>query len=83
MFSTLPLTLYQTTNRILDYSKLEKVADDDFKLDENDSKFSERGENIAGKGVICPEGEKILLVTSNFSFSQSVFKRLVLQTHKN
>ena len=28
------------------------------------------------------EKEK-LLVTSNFSFSQSVFKRLVLQTHKN
>ena len=24
-----------------------------------------------------------LLVTSNFSFSHSVFKRLVLQTHKN
>ena len=28
------------------------------------------------------EKEK-LLVTSNFSFSHSVFKRLVLQTHKN
>ena len=28
------------------------------------------------------EKEK-LLVTSNFSFSRSVFKRLVLQTHKN
>ena len=36
-----------------------------------------------------PNGKKTLrkkeklLVTSNFSFSQSVFKRLVLQTHKN
>ena len=36
-----------------------------------------------------PEGYKTLwekeklLVTSNFSFSHSVFKRLVLQTHKN
>ena len=28
------------------------------------------------------EKEK-LLITSNFSFSHSVFKRLVLQTHKN
>ena len=27
--------------------------------------------------------EKNLLITSNFSFSHSVFKRLVLQTHKN
>ena len=27
--------------------------------------------------------KKKLLVTSNFSFSHSVFKRLVLETHKN
>ena len=37
----------------------------------------------------CPNGKKTLrekvklLVTSNFSFSHSVFKRLVLQTRKN
>ena len=36
----------------------------------------------------CQNGSKILwekeklLVTSNFSFSHSVFKRLILQTHK-
>ena len=37
----------------------------------------------------CQNGQKTLwekeklLVTSDFSFSNSVFKRLVLQTHKN
>ena len=33
-------------------------------------------------GIILREKEK-LLITSNFSFSHFVFKRLVLQTHKN
>ena len=36
--------------------------------------FSERGENT--------EGKVKLLVTSNFSFSHSVFKRFVLQKRK-
>ena len=35
------------------------------------------------KGYKTLWGEEKLLVTSNFSFSNSVFKRLVLQTHKN
>ena len=37
--------------------------------------------SLNGLKTLC-EKEK-LLVTSNFSFSHSVFKRLVLQTHKN
>ena len=59
----------------LDSSKLKEFADDNFKFDENGRKFSKRLENTVGK-------EK-LPVMSNFSFSYSVFKRLVLQTHKN
>ena len=50
---------------------MKAFADDNFKFDENGSKLSKRVENIVGK-------EK-LLVTSNFSFSHSVFKRLVSQ----
>ena len=50
---------------------MKEFADDNFKFDENDRKFS--------KWV---EKEK-LLVTSNFSFSHSVFKRFRLQTCKN
>ena len=60
---------------ILNSSKLEDFADDNFKFDENGWKFSERIENTGEK--------KKLLVTSNFFFSHSVFKRLVLQTRKN
>ena len=37
--------------------------------------------SINGLKTLC-EKEK-LLVMSNFSFSHSVFKRLVLQTHEN
>ena len=59
----------------LDTSKLKEFADDSLKFDENGRKSSEWVENTGEK-------EK-LLVTSNFSFSQSVFKRLVLQTCKN
>ena len=40
---------------------------------ENGKELSKWVENTEGKGEI----------TSNFSFSQSVFKRLVLQTQKN
>ena len=49
---------------MLDSSKLKEFADDNFKFDENGSKLSKRVENI---------------VTSNFSFSHSVLKRLVSQ----
>ena len=60
---------------ILDFSKFKACADDNFEFDENDRKFSKRVENTVRKGE--------LLVASNFSFTPSVFKRLVLQTRKN
>ena len=62
-------------NKILDWSKLNECADVNFKFDENDGKFPKWEETMWEK-------EK-LLVASNFSFSHSAFKRLVLQTHKN
>ena len=52
-----------------------QVADDNFNTDESDRKFSKWEKTQWEK-------EK-LLVTSNFSFSHSVFKRILLQTHKN
>ena len=48
-------------------------TDDNFQVDENRRKFSNRVENTEGKGEIA----------RNFSFSHSVFKRFVLQTRKN
>ena len=54
---------------------MEKFADDSFKFDEKGRKFLKWVEITVGKGT--------LLVTSNFSFSHRVSKRLVLQTHKN
>ena len=60
-----------TRQQILDSSKLKKFEDDNFKFDENGRKLSKWVENTVGKGE--------LLVTSNFSFSHSVFKRLVSQ----
>ena len=62
--------------QILAFSKLKEFSDDDFEYGENHRKFSKQVEKTLW------EKEK-LLVTSNFSFSHSVFKRLVLQTHKN
>ena len=49
----------------------ERVSDDNFKFDENGRKLSKQVENTVGKGEI--------VVTSNFSFSHSVFKSLVSQ----
>ena len=66
------LTLSQTTNLVS--SEVKELARDNSEFDENERKFSKRVENIVGKGEIA---------TSNFCFSHSVFKRLVLQTHKN
>ena len=63
-----------TRRQILDSSKLKEFADDSFKFDENERKLSKRVENTGGK--------KKLLVMSNFSFSHSVFKRLVSQGHQ-
>ena len=61
--------------QILVSSKLKEIkyiiADDNFKLYENGRKFYTQVENTVGKGV-----------KSNFSFFPSVFKILVLQTHK-
>ena len=53
-----------TRRQVLDSSKLKKFVEDNFKFDKNGRKLSERVEN---------------LVTSNSSFSHSVFKRLVSQ----
>ena len=63
--------------RILDPSKLKEFADNNFKFDENGNKFSKWLENTVGKGEIA-RYEKFL-----FFFSHCVFKRLVLQKHKN
>ena len=40
-------------NKILDSSKLKEFADDNFKFDENGTKFSEWLENTVGKGEIA------------------------------
>ena len=61
--------------QILDSSKLKEVADNNFEYDKNAGKFTKKGRKHWEK-------EK-LLVTSNFSFSHSVFKRLALQIRKN
>ena len=58
-------------DKILDWSKLKQSADDNFEFDVNTRKFSKLVETLWVK-------EK-LLVTSNFSFSHSVFKRPVSQ----
>ena len=61
--------------QILDSSKLKDFADENLKFDENGRKFSKTVENTVGKGEIaCYE---------HFSFSQSVFTRLVLQARKH
>ena len=62
-------------NNILNWSKLKEFADDNFKFYENGGNFFKWVENTV-------ENEK-LLFTSNFSFSHSVFKTLVMQTRKN
>ena len=42
-----------TRRQILDSSKLEEFADNNFKFDENDRKLSKREENTVGKGEIA------------------------------
>ena len=79
------LTLSQTTNfrfskifpkqQILDFPKLKEFADNNLNFDEKGEKFSKRVQKAVGKREI--------LVKSTFSFSHSVFKRLVLQTCKS
>ena len=59
---------------MLDSSKLKEFAGDNFKFDKTSRKLFKGVENTVEK-------EK-LLVMSNFSFSHSVFKRLVSQGHQ-
>ena len=56
--------------QILDLSKLKKFADDNFRFYENGRKFFKQVDNTVGKEEIARQ--------SNFSFSHSVSKRLVL-----
>ena len=67
--------MYSVPVDILDLSipKLKSFAGNNFKFDENVGEFSKRVENTMGR---------TMLITSNFFFSQSVFKRHVLQTCK-
>ena len=67
------LTLSQTKNFRL--FQTDEFADDNFCFHVHGRKQVEMGRKTLW------EKEK-LIVTSNFSFSQSVYKRLVLQTHK-
>ena len=60
---------------ILDTPRLKEFADDNFIFHENSREFSKRIENTLEK--------QKLIVTSNFFFSHSVFKRLILQICKN
>ena len=66
------LTSFRNDN-FTENSKLKAFADDNSKFDEND-KVLQAGRKHWEK--------EILLVTSNFSFSQSAFKSLVLHTCK-
>ena len=67
------LTLSQTTNfRLLNWKRLQTTI----------SKLMKMAESSPNGCKTLWEKEK-LLVTSNFSFSHSVFKRLVLQTRRN
>ena len=68
-----------TLSQILDPSKLTEFAANNFKFDENATKFFNWVEKTLG------EKEKLLimLILAHFSFSHSVFKRLVLQKRKN
>ena len=61
--------------QILDSSKLQEFADDNFEFGENGRKFSKRVENTLEKGEIARY--------EHFSFSHNVYKRLVQQTRKN
>ena len=59
-------------DKIVDWSKLKQIADDNLKFEENGRKLFKPVENTVGK-------KENLLVTSNFSFSHSVFKGFVSQ----
>ena len=47
-------------NKFLDSSKSKEFADDNFKFDENDRKYSKWVENSVGKGEIARYGQFLL-----------------------
>ena len=55
-------------DKILDSSKLKGFADDNFELDDNGRKFSERVENTVGKGEIA-RYEQFLLFLQCFQMT--------------
>ena len=55
---------------ILDSSKLKEFADDNFKFDENGSKFSKPIENTVGKGEIA-RYEQFLLFPQRFQMTST------------
>ena len=61
--------------QILDSFKLRETADDNFKFDEIGRQFSKWVENTVAKGEIARYEQFLLFL--------SVFKRLVLHTHKS
>ena len=68
--------------QILDSFKFKEFADDNFKFNKNGRKFSKQVENTVGKGEIACYEQFLLFpqfITSSFSFSNSVFIRLVSQ----
>ena len=71
MYHTYILTLILQHEKILDWSKLKAFADDVINVAEIMISFSDRVENIVGKG------ENV--VSSIFSFSNIVFKCLLFQ----
>ena len=64
-FSLFGIELTLPKRQSSDSSKLEKIADDNYKFDENSSKFSERVENTVGKGEIA-RYEQFLLFPQSF-----------------
>ena len=71
--SAFTLTLSQMTN--FRFFQTGRVAEDNFKFNENGGRLSKRVENSVGKGEIANYKQFIL-------FFYSVFKRFVLQTCK-
>ena len=68
-----------TKQQILDSSKLKEFADDNFKCDENGSKFSQWVENTVGKGEIaCCEQFLLFPVFSKELYSRHVKTRACL-----
>ena len=63
-------------NKFFDFSKLNDFADGNLKLDENGKKSSLKGSKTLWK-------KEKMHIMRNFSFSNSVFRRLGLQTCKN